>query len=83
MFIAIYLIVCLNAANHDTCTKLPVTDSTQAQEVPITMIGCMGLQGAITAQKYWAEHPGLHDKFEFGGWACKIGNQKAPDTGGA
>jgi hypothetical protein len=30
-FVAVYLIVCLNAASHDTCTKLPITDNTQVQ----------------------------------------------------
>jgi hypothetical protein len=84
-FIAVYLIVCLNAANHETCTKLPITDNTQAQAdgVELTISGCQGIQGAISAQKYWEEHSDLHKKFQFGGWACQVGNKKAPDRGGA
>jgi hypothetical protein len=84
-FVAVYLVICLNAANHATCTKLPVTDSTQVQPdgQEISMTGCLGLQGALSAQKYWAQHADLHEKFQYGGWACQVGNKKAPDRGGA
>jgi hypothetical protein len=30
-FIALYLIACLDPANHNTCVWLPIADSTQAQ----------------------------------------------------
>jgi hypothetical protein len=84
-FVAIYLVVCLNAANPNTCTRLPVTDSTQGQpdDAPMTMSGCMGVEGQSSAIKYWAEHPDLHQKFQYGGWSCQVGNKKAPDRGKA
>lgn len=80
-FITVLLVVCLNAANHDTCTKIPITDSSQAQEEnvpPVSMAGCLSLQGLLTAKKYWDEHPDLHEKFQFGGVACQIGNRAPP-----
>ena len=79
-FIAVYLVVCLNAAVHGTCSQLPITDST---EQPLTMVGCLGQQGEVSAQRYWEAHPDLHATFQYGGWACRIGNKKAPDAGGA
>jgi hypothetical protein len=58
-FVAVYLIVCFNAASHVGCTQLAVTDSTYAQpdNAPITMAGCLGAEGQATALKYWNEHP--------------------------
>jgi len=79
-FIALYLIVCVQADNHGTCTKLPIIDSTQAD---LTMAGCMGVEGQVSALKYWQEHSDLHKNFQYGGWACRIGNKKAPDKGSA
>jgi hypothetical protein len=79
-FIGLFLVVCLNPANHATCTKLPIVDSTQ---VELTMTGCMGVEGQVSAIKYWEEHPDLHKAYQFGGWSCQIGNKKAPDRGAA
>jgi len=81
VFIAVYLIICLHASNRATCSAVPVIDSTQ--DDTISMSGCMGLQGFATAMNFWNTHTELHAKFEFGGWACRVGNKKAPDNGGA
>jgi hypothetical protein len=77
VFIAVYLIACVHAADRGTCTKIYVTDNTQVQAdgAPITMLGCMGREGAVTAKRFWDEHQDMHAKFEFGGWACCIGNK--------
>jgi hypothetical protein len=84
-FITVMLVACLNAANPATCTKLPITDNTQAQadDAPLTITGCMGVEGMETARKYWEEHPDLHKNYQFGGWACRIGNKQLPDGGKA
>ena len=78
-FIALYLMACLDPINHNTCVSLPVTDSTQAQPYgsEMSMIGCMGVEGANSAKKFWEE------AYHFGGWSCQIGNKKAPDRGHA
>jgi hypothetical protein len=59
-FIALYLIACLDPTNHNTCVSLPVTDSTQAQTdgSEMSMMGCMGIEGANSAKKFWEDHPG-------------------------
>jgi hypothetical protein len=84
-FVAVYLVVCLNTAARVGCTNLPITDNTQAQDngAAVNMAGCLGLEGFNTAIKYWNEHADLHEKFQYGGWACQVGNKKAPDRGGA
>jgi hypothetical protein len=53
-FIALYLIACLDPVNHNTCVSLPVTDSAQAQPdgSEMSMIGCLGVQGANSAKKF-------------------------------
>ena len=53
--LALYLIACLNPANHNTCVSLPVTDSTQAQPdgAEMSMMECMGVVGANSAERYW------------------------------
>jgi hypothetical protein len=58
-FIALYLIACLDPTNHNTCVSLPVTDSTQAQPdgSEMSMMGCMGIEGANSAKKFWEDHP--------------------------
>ncbi len=81
-FVALYIVICVNAAVHGTCSKLPITDSTQT-EVPLTMVGCLGQQGEVSARRYWEAHSDLHAMFQYGGWACRVGNKKASDTGGA
>jgi hypothetical protein len=80
-FIALYLIACLDPTNHNTCVSLPVTDSTQAQPdgSEMSMMGCMGIEGANSAKKFWEDHPDMHKAFHFGGWSCQVGNKKAPD----
>jgi hypothetical protein len=57
-FIALYLIACLDPTNHNTCVSLPVTDSTQAQpdRSEMSMMGCMGIEGANSAKKFWEDH---------------------------
>src|SRR5215831_9497434 len=82
-FIALYLIACLDPINHNTCVSLPVTDSTQAQPdgSEMSMMGCMGVEGANSAKKFWEDHPDMHKAYHFGGWSCQIGNKKAPDRG--
>ena len=69
-FIALYLIACLDPANHYTCVSLPITDSTQAQPdgSEMTMM---------------EEHQDIHNVYQFGGWSCRIGNKKGPDRGHA
>jgi hypothetical protein len=80
-FIALYLIACLDPTNHNTCVSLPVTDSTQAQPdgSEMTMTGCMGIEGANSAKKFWEDHEDMHKAYHFGGWSCQIGNKKAAD----
>ena len=80
-FIALYLIACLDPTNHNTCVSLPVTDSTQAQPdgSEMSMMGCIGIEGANSAKKFWEDHPDMHKAYHFGGWSCQIGNKKAPD----
>jgi hypothetical protein len=58
-FIALYLIACLDPTNHNTCGSLPVTDSTQAQPdgSEMSMMGCIGIEGANSAKKFWEDHP--------------------------
>ena len=82
-FIALYLIACLDPTNHNTCVSLPVTDSSQAQPdgSEMSMMGCMGIEGANSAKKFWEDHPDMHKAYHFGGWSCQIGNKKAPDRG--
>ena len=82
-FIALYLIACLDPSNHTTCVSLPVTDSTQAQPdgSEMSMMGCMGIEGANSAKKFWEDHPDMHEVYHFGGWSCQVGNKKAPDRG--
>ena len=60
-FIALYLIACLDPTNHKTCVSLPVTDSTQAQPdgSEMNMMGCMGIEGANSAKKFWEDHPDM------------------------
>lgn len=84
-FIALYLIACLNPANHNTCVSLPVSDNTQAQPdgSEMTMMGCMGVEGMISARKYWEDHEDIRKVYSFGGWSCQIGNKKVPDPGHA
>ena len=84
-FIALYLIACLNPANHNTCVSLPVADSKQAQPdgAEMSMMECMGVVGANSAKKYWEEHDDIRKVYQFGGWSCQIGNKKAPDRGHA
>jgi hypothetical protein len=79
--IALYLIACLDPTNHNTCVSLPVTDSTQAQPdgSEMTMTGCMGIEGANSAKKFWEDHEDMHKAYHFGGWSCQIGNKKAAD----
>jgi hypothetical protein len=84
-FVTVLLVVCLDLAVRGTCIQLPVTDTTQAQPDGhvVSIQGCMGLEGATTAIKYWDAHPDLREKFKFGGWACKIGNKRDPKSGDA
>jgi hypothetical protein len=84
-FIALYQIAGLDPTNHSTCVSLPVADSTQAQPdgSEMTMMGCMGTEGMISAKKYWEEHQDIRTVYHFGGWSCQIGNEKAPDRGHA
>ena len=84
-FIALYLIACLDPTNHNTCVSLPVTDSTQAQPdgSEMSMMGCMGIEGANSAKKFWEDHPDMHKAYRFGGWSCQVKNKKAPDRGHA
>ena len=85
-FIGIFLVVCLNATVPGTCTSLPITDNTEAQadDAPLTMTGCMGVEGQVTALKYWEAHPDLHEKFQYGGWRCQVGTLEGfPDRGKA
>ena len=58
-FIALYLIACLDPTNHNACVSLPVTDSTQAQPdgSEMSMMSCMGIEGANSAKKFWEDHP--------------------------
>ena len=81
MFIALYLTICLDITHRATCTNLPVIDNTQ--DTTITIERCMGIEGAASSMKFWQNNIGLHDKFKYGGWACRVGNKKAPDNGGA
>lgn len=85
MFVTVMLVICLNVSTRLGCTDIPVTDTTQAQDdkQEVNMTGCLGTQGFFTAQKFWNEHVDLHDHYQFGGWACKLGNKKAPDGGRA
>jgi hypothetical protein len=85
VFLAVYLLVCTAPGNPATCTKLPITDSTQGQPdgSELTLTGCMGVQGAESARRYWDAHPDIQKHFYFGGWACQVGNKKAPDNGKA
>ena len=84
-FIALFLIACLDPTNHNTCVSLPVTDSTQVQPdgYEMSMMGCMGIEGANSAKKFWQDHPDMHKAYHFGGWSCQVGNKKAPDRGHA
>ncbi len=84
-FIALYLIACLDPTNDNTCVSLPVTDSTQAQPdgSEISMMGCIGIEGANSAKKFWEDHPDMHKAYHFGGWSCQVANKKAPDRGHA
>jgi hypothetical protein len=78
-FIALYLIACLDPANHNTCVSLPIADSTQAQRDGSEM----SVEGANSAKRYWDEHDDIRKVYQFGGWSCQIGNKKAPDPGHA
>ena len=84
-FIALYLIACIDPTNHNTCVSLPITDSTQAQTdgSEMSIMGCMGIEGANSAKKFWEDHPDMHKAYRFGGWSCQVGNKKAPDRGHA
>jgi hypothetical protein len=64
-FIALYLIACLDPTNHNTCVSLPVTDSTQAQPdgSEMSIMGCMGIEGANSAKKFWEDHPDMHKAY--------------------
>ena len=59
---------------------MPVTDSTQAQPdgYEMSMMGCMGIEDANSAKKFWEDHPAMHKAYHFGGWSCQIGNRKLP-----
>jgi hypothetical protein len=79
--VALYLITCLlSDVNNKTCNRVFITDSSQTE---LSMTACMGVEGLITAQHYWDEHPDMHKTFRFGGWACKVGNKQAPKDGQA
>ena len=79
-FIALYLIACLDPTNHNTCVSLPVTESTQAQPdgSEMSMTGCMGIEGANSAKKFWEDHPDMHKAYHFGGWSCKWEIRRLP-----
>ena len=49
----------------------------------MSLMGCMGIEGANSAKKFWEDHPDMHKVYHFGGWSCQIGNKKAPDRGHA
>jgi hypothetical protein len=49
----------------------------------MSMMGCMGIEGANSAKKFWEDHPDMHKAYHFGGWSCQIGDRKAPDRGHA
>jgi hypothetical protein len=80
VFVVLYLIACVDLTNRDTCVRVAVTDNTQAQPdgLEMNMSGCMGVQGVISARRYWEEHPDMHETFKFGDWSCEIGNHKQP-----
>ncbi len=80
-FIALYLIACLNPINHNICVSAPVTDSAQARPggSEMSMMGCVGIEGANSAKNYWEDRPDMHEAYHFGGWSYQIGNKKAPD----
>lgn len=84
-FVTVMLKICVSTALQLGCTFIPITDNTQGQDdnQVVNMTGCLGTQGFLTAQKYWNDHPDMHDHFQFAGWACKLGNKKAPDQGHA
>jgi hypothetical protein len=77
MFVSVFLVVCVVLGDPATCTRLPIIDNTQ--EAAVTMMGCLGSQGEVTARSYWETHKELHKNYHFGGWACQIGNKKATD----
>jgi hypothetical protein len=83
-FIALYLIACLDPTNHKTCVSLPVTDSTQAQPdgSEMSMMGCMGIEGANSAKKFWEDHPDMHKAYHFGDGPAKSEIRRLP-IGGA
>ena len=78
-FIALYVTVCVHLSQPGSCVKELVTDSTQND---ITMTACMGIEGLNSAKEFVANHP-LYHTWELKGWACQIGNRKAPDRGAA
>jgi hypothetical protein len=78
-FVTLLVIVCIHADKPDSCVSERVVDSTQAE---MTMAGCMGLEGLVSARQFVAGHP-LYKNWTLKGWRCQIGNRKAPDKGRA
>jgi hypothetical protein len=78
-YITLYAIVCLNLAQDGTCVREMVTDSAQNT---MTIAGCLGVEGQVSAQKFVDQHP-LYRTWHLKGWACQIGNRRPPENGRA
>ena len=56
-FIALYLIACLDPP-ITTPASLPVTTAPKlARRSEMSMMGCMGVEGANSAKKFWEDRP--------------------------
>jgi hypothetical protein len=78
MFVDLLVTVCLSLSNPGSCVTELVTNSQQSE---MTMTGCMGVEGEVSAHKWVDEHP-LYRTWKFKNWACKFGNKPSPDLHG-
>jgi hypothetical protein len=62
-------VICFNGA----CVTEPVVDSNQGE---MTLAGCLGIEGMISAKQFVETHPRYH-LWQLRGWKCQIGSRPA------
>ena len=69
MQISLVAVICANILNPESCVKEFVTDNTQNE---MSMVGCLGLEGELSALHFVAQHP-LYRTWKLAAWRCVMG----------